>query len=710
MLSPPINLYFKGEKEHQSIPSAILTVIAYALVFAATIYYFLGFINKDSPKAYFFTRYIEDAGYYPVNASSMFNYVQFIDKFDSTKLGFDFKVLRAVGVNKIYYEQYMDNPDVISGDEYSFWIYGPCNKDSDIKGIEDLIDPVVYQNAACIREYYDKDKRQYYKTGESGFIWPVIEKGCSNPESTFYGIIVQRCDKAPARLKERSYLEPCGDSTYITDAITKLSFKYQIIDHFADMLNYEMPFTKYFYEVASAVSDGIFIVNHLNFNPADMLTHNGIFFDNQVREPSYFFTQNEKHTMDQALLSENNRTTNGCLMGVYFWMQNTLQHYERNYDRFQDLLSDIGGIASIITTLGYFINMIINSFVTLLDTEELIINRDEMNFGDEQRMKRRPTFLKKVNQMEYPPKKQPSKTSDKNASINNSKRKLDDYKEEDIDIYNNNKLPRNKDNRINKVYNEKNQESMEMENMKSSTSPKTNKVDTYIRKENREKESNANNNTYIEYDDSGEIEKSKESRDRNLDKDRDRDRGRYRDDRDRDYRDRDYRDRDRDYRGRDRDRDYRDRDRGRSNNRGRDRYRDRDRYSENEDDIRKQNFNWFKYVWYLICCGTNDKNISYYEDIRATLISEENIIQNYLDIYQLLKLNKINRKDIFSSIGNYNENNNDNKKNYNYRDNYQDKYRDNYNNNYKDDYKDNYKDNYNNNDNNNNNYDYEYEQ
>ena len=186
LLSPPITLFFKGEPQHPSIPSVILSVISYSLVLVATIYYFLGFINKDSPKAYFFTRYIEDAGYFPVNASSMFNYIQFIDKYDNTKLGFDFSVLRAVGVNSIYYEQYMDNPEVIETENH--WIYGPCNYDSDIKGIEDLIDRNIYNNAACIREYYDKDKDKYFKTGEEGFIWPVVEKGCSNPERTFYGL------------------------------------------------------------------------------------------------------------------------------------------------------------------------------------------------------------------------------------------------------------------------------------------------------------------------------------------------------------------------------------------------------------------------------------------------------------------------------------------------------------------------------------------
>ena len=65
---------------------------------------------------------------------------------------------------------------------------------------------------------------------------------------------------------------------------------------------------------------------------------------------------------------------------------------------------------------------------------------------------------------------------------------------------------------------------------------------------------------------------------------------------------------------------------------------------EEELPIKKQNFKWFKYIWYLICCRSNDKMITYYESIRSSLISEENIIQNYLDIYKLLKINGIPKK------------------------------------------------------------------
>ena len=73
----------------------------------------------------------------------------------------------------------------------------------------------------------------------------------------------------------------------------------------------------------------------------------------------------------------------------------------------------------------------------------------------------------------------------------------------------------------------------------------------------------------------------------------------------------------------------------------------KDENEKNEDyknqKILKQNFNWLKYIWYLICCCSNNKMIKHYENIRENLISEENMIQNYLDVYNLLIINGITK-------------------------------------------------------------------
>ena len=399
-LSPPITLYFKGENQHGSIISAILSMICYILVLISGVYYSKNFVNREDPKAYFFNRYVVDAGYFPVNASSMFNVIQVSETSNNKIIPFDFTAFRVVGVDNIFYEDYMNNPDILEKENH--WVYGFCNNNTDTEGIGNLIDFDYFEQSACIRKFYDKDKKTYFNTGDPGFKWPIIEKGCSNPERTFFGIIMQRCDKSPNILKSQG--PECKSEEEITKVINAVSLNFQLIDHYADMLNYEMPFTKYFYEVTSAITNGAYIINHLNFNPAMMITHNGLVFEHTKEEPSYFFTQNEKHTVDNSNLLEG-QSLNGCLIGIYFWMQNTLQHYERNYDRLQDLLSDIGGVSSIVVTLGYYANLLIHNYVIVLDTQDLVLTRDSDNYKG-RTLKRKPTILRKANKIAFLQKKE----------------------------------------------------------------------------------------------------------------------------------------------------------------------------------------------------------------------------------------------------------------------------------------------------------------
>ena len=78
-LSPSITLYYKGEGLHVSMYSGLLAIFAYTIVVVSTFYYALNFINREDQKAYFFNRYIEDVGNFPVNATQMFHFVQLSD-------------------------------------------------------------------------------------------------------------------------------------------------------------------------------------------------------------------------------------------------------------------------------------------------------------------------------------------------------------------------------------------------------------------------------------------------------------------------------------------------------------------------------------------------------------------------------------------------------------------------------------------------------
>ena len=53
----------------------------------------------------------------------------------------------------------------------------------------------------------------------------------------------------------------------------------------------------------------------------------------------------------------------------------------------------------------------------------------------------------------------------------------------------------------------------------------------------------------------------------------------------------------------------------------------------------KDNFNCFSYFIYIFLCKRKNSNIKYYEELRRLIISEECMIQNYLNIHKLLDLN-----------------------------------------------------------------------
>ena len=668
MLSPPITLYYKGENNHSSIFSAILTLIAYAIIIAAAIYYALIFINKENPTAYFFNRHVEDAGMFPINSTSMFNFLQIYSTTTSSPIPTDFNKLEVVGID-VPIDIYESDPDL---SKYNHWIYGNCNNDTDTEGIKYLIKQDFFTDCACIKKYYNKETKEYYDLKDKNFIWPFIIHGASHPDVNYYGVLIRKCANTDLRIKN---FGQCSSDEDIEKYIEHIFINFRIIDHYADVLNYKKPFTKYLYSITSGIFSGTYTINHLNFNPALMETHNGIFFDNIVEEPAYFFTLNEKITSEVG----NTR----LISGFYFWMQNVQQYYEREYKRLQDILSDIGGIGSIILIIAQGINLLVSNFIILLDTKELISSVDQQNF---KKREKKPTHYGTRNEIMIPPKRHRVN----NDMLNNSQ-KSSNYEEnfkEGINIvkknnisddinFNNNimekkdslnhylkkKFKIKKDNILNvndniNIYKQKNEDQIEEpykiptqntkdyrgiiklshnneENLKEErykerkqynykkfnndkynrinseikifNSERVNLPEEVIEKINRNKKNEINNdenyNIYIEKSNISESNNGAKNSDLDKDKDIEIDTDKYK-----------------------------------SKNKSKNKNKNK---NKNIKSKKKQNFNWFDYILYMICCGKNNPKIQYYEDLRAQIISEENIIQNHLNVYKLLKVCQI---------------------------------------------------------------------
>ena len=383
VISPPITLFFKGGQSHSSIFSGILTIAIYIILFIFTVYYALEFINKQNPTAFFFNRFVEDAGEFSLNSSSLLHYVYLASKTNDLITHFDFDMLRIIGLEQINVDTYYSSVNL---NVTPHWLYGMCNSDgTDTKSFSNLIPSEENDNSACIRKYYNPKTKKYYDITDNNFIWPSIAHGMSNANFTYYGLIVERCKDDD--LRTLSGFGSCKSREEIDNYISSNAIVLEFIDHYPDVLNYKEPFAKYFYSISNLLYLNSYTVNNINFNPAMIKTHNGIIFDNVVEQHTYLFGQNEKVTFDEDFevkdefwkitYDENgNKKTKstGIVSAFYFWMQNRLQYYERNYKRLQDVLSNIGGLSRIVFTSASLINWLMSDYITLLDTEELVIS------------------------------------------------------------------------------------------------------------------------------------------------------------------------------------------------------------------------------------------------------------------------------------------------------------------------------------------------
>ena len=377
-LSPPITIYHKGQSKHSSVFSGLLTVLSYLMILACIIYYVIDFIEKTNPTSYFFNRYVEDTGIFPFNESSILHYISLIEFTRDRGNEFDFNSIMIYGI-QISIENYIHNFDIASLDH---WEYALCNYEEDISNIKlkNLIDKSIFNKSACIKKYYSSEEKRYFKKGESGFKFPTLEHGASHPNRTLYGIIVESCNN-------NSIKNDCNPKEKIEYFFSKHALSLNFIDHYVDVLNYNEPIEPYIYSITDGLTLSTTVtLNNLNFEPRLIRTHNGFFFDHLVEEKSYSFVQNEKMTI--------NREEKNVVAAFYFWMQNNMIYNERHYKKFQDSLSNIGGLGSFILLIGFIINSFVNPYIIILDTQDLIFRIEEKNFIDDMEIKKISNFMK----------------------------------------------------------------------------------------------------------------------------------------------------------------------------------------------------------------------------------------------------------------------------------------------------------------------------
>jgi hypothetical protein len=283
-----------------------------------------------------------------------------VNDFDSNKdIGFDFESFRIIGIDT-YYQNYIDDKNR-NLSNYNHWLYGKCNNDSDTEGIDYLINKKNFLNFACISKYYDNETKKYYNTGDQNFRWPRMAHGLSHQDKEYYSVLIEKCEEDTLKLILGEEYN-CKENLELFNGY--MGFHFNFIDHFSDVLNYKKPHVKYFSRIENTIVKDNYSVNHLNFNPSIVNTHDGLIFENTKKETSYNFERND------AFANYKEGTT---IYSIYnIWLKNRLQCYDRTYKKIQDVISDIGGISEVVTAVAAFLNCFFNKYIIMVNVEKMI--------------------------------------------------------------------------------------------------------------------------------------------------------------------------------------------------------------------------------------------------------------------------------------------------------------------------------------------------
>ena len=362
-LSPPVTFYHHGSLSHSSIVSGIISVISIIIIVILGIYFFLNIIKRNNPNAFYYNTFVQDAGVFPLNSSSLFHFISLSTIYSNyLNDGVDFTYFRIVGFD-IYFESYIKDKNL---SEYDHWLYGQCNNETDTQGISHLINFDYFEKSACIKKYFDCNDKKYYDVGNPKFRWPIISNGTYNSNYTFYNFVIEKCQEDTLNLILGDNYH-CKNSTEIDELVTNVVVAYiHFINHYIDVLNYKNPNTKFIFKIEQTLNTKEYTENHLNFNPSKFKTDNGLIFEHIEEETICIYNSND--------VKKGNNNGNGIYSIYIFWLKNIMSYYERSYKRIQDVISSIGGINQVITIISVYINSFYNNYIVIRDTENLLFS------------------------------------------------------------------------------------------------------------------------------------------------------------------------------------------------------------------------------------------------------------------------------------------------------------------------------------------------
>ena len=74
-ISPRITLFHNNLLNHTSYSSIILSILTIIIIIIFSIIFSLDFVFHKNPTSFYYKRYVDDVGYFPLNSSSLFYFI-----------------------------------------------------------------------------------------------------------------------------------------------------------------------------------------------------------------------------------------------------------------------------------------------------------------------------------------------------------------------------------------------------------------------------------------------------------------------------------------------------------------------------------------------------------------------------------------------------------------------------------------------------------
>ena len=370
-LSPPITLFHLGKRTHTSRIGATLFIILLIICFSFATFLIYNLVSHKQMTYIFHKKFEYEAGYYSFNSSSVFHFIQifapdnggYFDKFDSRYI----RAYTTYAKSNLTY----DNLHL-----FDHWVFAQCRNNVDDEGLDPSLFTNVenFTNGVCIRYFYNSKERKYYSFGADGFKWPYLEHGMAQRNNIYLTTIIQKCSNDSVI---NEIFGQCPSQKEIDDYLSKYFGIYlYFTDTQIDPTNFKKPVTQFLQVVSTGIGTSqAYVECHIHFSPVRILTKIGSIFGKSSEMNSFYFDFNRKGS------ASNDGQKYFTLTRYYHLMQNNVQIYERRYNNFFDILSEIGGIAQFIFYFFYWINYVYNLFIVDADTNSMFFSLDQNELG-----------------------------------------------------------------------------------------------------------------------------------------------------------------------------------------------------------------------------------------------------------------------------------------------------------------------------------------